>query len=55
MERLDAQGNSGNLNAREIKRMAEELLNMLSKDKGETELQAILDKLKDDYERIKQK
>ena len=55
MERLDVQGNAGNLSGNEIKRMAEELLDILSKDKGITEMQAVLDKLQADYERAKQK
>lgn len=55
MERLDVQGNAGNLSGNEIKRMAEELLDILSKDKGITEMQAVLDKLQADYEKAKQK
>ena len=49
------QGNSGNLSGNEIKRMAEELLGILSKDNGVSEMQAVLNKLQSDYERAKQK
>ena len=55
MERLDVQGNAGNLSGNEIKRMAEELLGNLSKDNGVSEMQAVLNKLQADYERAKQK
>ena len=55
MERLDVHGNAGNLSGQEIKRMAEELLGILSKDRGITEMQAVLDKLQADYERVKRK
>jgi hypothetical protein len=53
MERLDVHGNAGNLKSAEIKSMAQKILSVVSKDNGVSEMQAILDKLKADYERIK--
>lgn len=52
MENLDVQGNKGNLNSREIKSMASELLSLLSKDGGKSEIQALIDELMAERERL---
>ena len=54
MERLDIHGNAGKLSSFEIKEMAEKLLQVLSKDNGVSEMAAMLEKLKRDYERMKE-
>lgn len=46
MQNLDSQGNSGNLRACEIKRMAEELIPVLVNNDEEAELQIKIDKLR---------
>ena len=46
MQNLDKQGNSGNLRACEIKRMAEELIPVLVNNDEEAELQIKIDKLR---------
>lgn len=46
MERLDYQKNAGNVSGCETKRMAKELLAVLSNDNGATEMQNIINQLK---------
>ncbi len=53
MERLDVHGNTGNLSSEEIKRMAERVLSVVSKDGGISEMEAMLAKLKREHERLK--
>ena len=54
MQNLDVHGNSGNLTSGEVKKMAKELLDTLSKDGGATEIQRLIDRLQAQYDRVKQ-
>ena len=53
MERLDVHGNGGGLMSSQIKQMARELLAVLSKDGGQTEMQVLLDGLEQRYQQLK--
>lgn len=54
MQNLDVHGNSGNLTSGEVKKMAKELLDTLSKDGGATEIQRLIDRLQAQCDRVKQ-
>ena len=53
MQNLDVHGNTGRLTSGEIKRMAQKILSILSKDNGISEIEANLEKLKSRLQRMK--
>ena len=53
MERLEVHGNGGNLSADEIKRMAKEILSVVSGDGGISAIEDMLNKLKAQYDVLK--